>query len=322
MTTPINSFQDILDALERDPALRDALRRHILTEDILALPAQLKALTDAVEALVIEFKWLRADHEELKAEVGELRAGQEELRAGQQELKAEVGELRAGQQELKAEVGELRAGQEELKAEVGELRAGQEELKAEVGELRAGQQELKAEVGELRTGQDQLRTDVADLRAGQQELRTTVGRMGGDVSRLLGINYEGKATTFAPRMARRILGLTNPTVVAMGWANNMALPLPEADQAAERGDITWDEADDIVRADVIVSATSQEGTPVYVLAEISITVQEKDRDRARRRAALLEKATGVTTIPAVIGISEEAPESDSGIVFFQFDPDA
>ncbi len=315
MTTPINSFQDILDALERDPALRDALRRHILTEDILALPAQVKALTDAVEALVIEFKWLRADHEELKAEVGELRAGQEELRAGQQELKAEVGELRAGQEEL-------RAGQQELKAEVGELRAGQQELKAEVGELRAGQQELKAEVGELRTGQDQLRTDVADLRAGQQELRTTVGRMGGDVSRLLGINYEGKATTFAPRMARRILGLTNPTVVAMGWANNMALPLPEADQAAERGDITWDEADDIVRADVIVSATSQEGTPVYVLAEISITVQEKDRDRARRRAALLEKATGVTTIPAVIGISEEAPESDSGIVFFQFDPDA
>ena len=280
MTTPINSFQDILDALERDPALRDALRRHILTEDILALPAQVKALTDAVEALVIEFKWLRADHEELKAEVGELRAGQEELRAGQQELKAEVGELRAGQQEL------------------------------------------KAEVGELRTGQDQLRTDVADLRAGQQELRTTVGRMGGDVSRLLGINYEGKATTFAPRMARRILGLTNPTVVAMGWANNMALPLPEADQAAERGDITWDEADDIVRADVIVSATSQEGTPVYVLAEISITVQEKDRDRARRRAALLEKATGVTAIPAVIGFSEEAPDSDSGIVFFQFDPDA
>ena len=252
MTTPVNNFQDILDAMERDPALRDALRRYILTEELLALPAQVKALTEAVEALVSETR--------------ELRAGQEELRADQEQLRTEVGELRVGQEQLRAEVGELSEG--------------------------------------------------------QQELRTNVGRMGGDVSRLLGTNYEGKATRFAPRMARRNLGLANPTVVAMGWANNMALPLPEADRAAERGDITWDEADDIVKADVIVSATDQDGAQLYVLAEISITVQERDRGRAHRRAVLLERATGVTTIPVVIGISEESPEGDSAVAFWQFDPDA
>ena len=223
--------------MEQDPALRDALRRYVLTEEILALPAQVKALTEAVEALVSETR---------------------------------------------------------------ELRAGQEQLRAAVGELRE-------EVGELRTG--------------QQELRTDLGRMGGDVSRLLGTNYEGKATQFAPRMARRKLGLTNPTVVAMGYANNMVLLLPEADQAAERGDITWDEADDIVRADVIVSGAHQDGTQRYVLAEISITVQENDRARAQRSAGLLERATGVKTIPVVIGISEGAPAGDLGAAFWEFDPD-
>ena len=237
MTTPINSFQDILDAMERDPALRDALRRYILTDQMLALPAQVHTLTEAVEAL--------------------------------------VGEARA-----------QRTEQELLRTEVGELRKGQEQVRAEIGELRAN-----------------------------------VGRMGGDVSRLLGTNYEGKATRFAPRMARRILGLANPTVVAMGWANNMALPLPEADQAAERGDITWDEADDLVKADVIVAATDQDGGQRYVLAEISITVQENDRARALRRANALQKATGVTTIPVVIGISEEAPSGDTGVAFWHFDPD-
>ena len=252
MTIPINNFQDILDAMERDPALRDALRRYILTDEILALPAQVKALTDAVEALVNESR-------------------------------------------------ELRAGQEQLRADVAELRT-------DVSELRAGQEELRAEVGELREG--------------QQELRTNVGRMGGDVSRLLGTNYAGKATRFAPRMARRNLGLANPTVVAMGWANNMTLLLPEADQAAEKGDITWDQADDIVKADVIVRATGQDGKAVYVLAEISITVQERDRARAHRRAGLLEKATGVPTIPVVIGIDEESPEGDAGVAFWQFDPEA
>ena len=51
MTTPINTFQDILDAMERDPALLDALRRHILTDDLLELPAQFKALVETVAAL-------------------------------------------------------------------------------------------------------------------------------------------------------------------------------------------------------------------------------------------------------------------------------
>ena len=34
MTSPINDFQDILNAIERDPPLRDALRRHILTAQL------------------------------------------------------------------------------------------------------------------------------------------------------------------------------------------------------------------------------------------------------------------------------------------------
>ena len=42
MTTPINTFEDILDAMERDPALRDALRRHILTDELLQVPLRLE----------------------------------------------------------------------------------------------------------------------------------------------------------------------------------------------------------------------------------------------------------------------------------------
>ena len=41
MPTPIESFEDILEALEHNPALRDALRRHILSQELLQLPVQL-----------------------------------------------------------------------------------------------------------------------------------------------------------------------------------------------------------------------------------------------------------------------------------------
>ena len=42
MTTPINTFEDILDAMGRDPALRDTLRRHILTDELLQMPLRLE----------------------------------------------------------------------------------------------------------------------------------------------------------------------------------------------------------------------------------------------------------------------------------------
>ena len=42
MTTSINTFEDILDAMERDPALRDTLRRHILTDELLQMPLRLE----------------------------------------------------------------------------------------------------------------------------------------------------------------------------------------------------------------------------------------------------------------------------------------
>lgn len=50
--TEIRNFQDILDALENNPSYVDALRRHLLTQDLLDLPkqmAELRILTVFVE---------------------------------------------------------------------------------------------------------------------------------------------------------------------------------------------------------------------------------------------------------------------------------
>ena len=142
-----------------------------------------------------------------------------------------------------------------------------------------------------------------------------------DLGRLVGEGYREKVAPFAHRLVRRNLGLGNAVVVAMNLGSSTPLELSEVDEAAGRGDITWDEADDLVMADVVVRGTGQDGAEVYVVAEISITVQEQDRVRAQRRAAMLERATGVTTIPVVIGIREETPEGDAGVAFWQFDPD-
>ena len=51
MTIPVNTFQDILSALEQNPDLRDQLRTHILTEELLQLPAQFVLLRQDVDEL-------------------------------------------------------------------------------------------------------------------------------------------------------------------------------------------------------------------------------------------------------------------------------
>ena len=79
MTTPVNTFQDILDALEQNPALRDQLRNYILTEELLQLPAQ--------------FVLLRADVDELKSGQARLEEGQACLQAGQVRLEARMDRL-------------------------------------------------------------------------------------------------------------------------------------------------------------------------------------------------------------------------------------
>ena len=72
------------DAVERDPALRDALN-YILTDEILSLPAQVNALTDAVD--VSETRDLRAGQRlrmtyRKSGRITELRAGQEHTQDG------------------------------------------------------------------------------------------------------------------------------------------------------------------------------------------------------------------------------------------------
>ena len=216
MTTPINTFQDILDAMERDPALLDALRRHILTDDLLELPAQVKALTETVTTLAETVKALTQDAKETKA---------------------------------------------------------------------------------------------------------NMARMGGHLSNLMGTNYESAVARITDRLARRHLSVRNPAVVARAKGANATSPLPAGDQAAEAGRMSWDEADELALSDVIVASISEDGEDVFVVAEISMTVQQLDRGNAARRANILQRATGTPTIPVTIGVSQELPALAPAPAFIACDPE-
>ena len=86
MTTPINDFQDILDAIERNPALRDALRRHILTDELLQMPVRLERVEEDIGVI--------------KGDVATLKEDVSTLKEGQARLEGDVGTLKEGQARL------------------------------------------------------------------------------------------------------------------------------------------------------------------------------------------------------------------------------
>ena len=244
--TNINTFEEILQAMERNPALRDAMRRHILTEELLQLPTQVSRM--------------ETDLTDLKADVTELKEGQARLEEGQTRLETDV----------------------------------------------AG----------LKEGQARLETDVAGLKEGQ-------ARMSGQLSNIIGSDYERQAARLAVRRMRQQFGLSRIEML-------QAITVPDKldltnllDQANETGAISQEEADDMELADLALRGLESEGREVHVVAEVSLTVQDEDVQRAARRAAIMARATGGTVHPAVIGesISSTALEAAGReqIIFIQLD---
>ena len=264
--TPIYTFADILAAMEHNPELRSAMRQHILDLEFQQLPAEMQELRQIVAEL----------RQTLHDFIASANARFDRLEAGQAELRSDVAELKAGQEEHTARLERLEAGQ-------AELRSGQEELRSDVAELKSGQ-------AELREGQAQHTARLDRLESGQRSMQ-------GDLNRLKGRDYERRVTRLAMSLAAHYLGAPDPQVV---WSetnqdNTELSRLLRA--AAKAGRITIDEAMMVENADIVLS----DGAGGYCLAEVSITLDDSDITRARRRADLLAQAVNAPAQAFVIG---------------------
>ena len=152
-------------------------------------------------------------------------------------------------------------------------------------------------------------------------LRTDVNRISGQVANLTGSDYESKAIEQSRRMVRGRLGMDKATVI---FATRWDASEFEADvlvPAVRAGHITRQQADQLENADSIVRCEDQDGNVVCAVIEISVTVQDDDRSRAAERAQIFNRATGMTTMPFVVGQEqEEAAPGSPDVPFLQYIP--
>ncbi len=226
----------LLTALKSDPVARDAIRREVLTEDLLALPGQVERLAARTDARFAE-----------------------------------------------------------LGAALAQLTSRMDQLTERVEQLTSRMDQLTERMDQLTERVDQLATQMAELVAQVRALTTAQHRMGGEVSRLVGAEYEAWALRTA-RPVARALGAPPAQVHPISVGALDAL-LTAAEDA---GVLEPDAADDLALANGIFVWEPGEGSPpVYAVVEVSVTAKDGDVERAVARANLLAK-TGVASRAVVL----------------------
>ena len=331
--TPINNFDDILSAMEQDPALREALRNHVLGEEFMQLPAIARRQEELITLVINRQMELASTLQNLAEQIsGYALASSRVITTTverQDRIEADVAELKAGQAQLAASVQELLESQSRTETNIAELRAGQDRMdsrqdrmETNIAELRAGQDRMDSRQDRMDSRQDRMdsrqdrmETNIAELKAGQDRMDSRQDRMEGDITELkagqtrmegqlnnlTGTDYERKVAKRAPRAARRYLGLRQASVV-------YGITVPDDNRiadllhrATEAGTITDEQAEELERADLILSGVFSDDELSYAVAEVSVTIDEHDVDRARSRARILQDASRALAKAAVIG---------------------
>ena len=212
-----------------------------------------------------------------------------------------VARLAEAVAELTVIVQGIAERQERTEADVAELKTGQARLEAGQAELKAGQARHDADISDLKAGQARHDTDIAELKAGQARLEDSQRRMQSDINRLSGSEYERRIARSLRRNSRRHFGVRNGELVqSITIPNNHHIP-DLLDQAYSEGIIESHEADEAELADIVILGQDTHDQPAYVVIEASVTVEEQDIIRARERAAIINRATGVPTAAATCG---------------------
>ena len=161
--TTINTFEDILEVMERNPALRDAMRRQVLTEGQTELSASVARLTEGQAELHASVARLTEGQAELHASVARLTEGQAELHASVARLTEGQARLTEGQAKLAEGQAELHASIARLVEEQVRLTRGQSRMSGELSNLTGSNYERRASRVALRRVKRHLNIDPAEI---------------------------------------------------------------------------------------------------------------------------------------------------------------
>ena len=259
----INTPEDLLRVLSENAEWKAAVRREILTEELLNLPARFDRFVEQQQGFNAEQQGFNAEQQGFNAE-------QQGFNAEQRRFNAEQLGFNAEQRRFNAEQLEFNAEQRRFNAEQLEFNEQQRQFNAE-------QREINARVDSFMT-----RTDRA------------IERLGRDISNMRADYARNNAVREAPGIA---LNMGFRLVSTLGYGDLLELAL-----AGDTSDLTPGEVNSFRRADLVIAAVAADGATQYIAVEISYTADERDTNRALRNARLLTRFTGHPAHAAIASV--------------------
>ncbi len=162
--TPINNFDDILSAMEQDPALREALRNHVLGEEFMQLPAIARRQEELITLVINRQMELASTLRNLAEQISGYALASSRV----------ITTTVERQDHMEADIAELKAGQAQLAASVQELLESQSRTETNIAELKAGQDRMDSRQDRMDSRQDRMEGDITELKAGQTRRRFSV----------------------------------------------------------------------------------------------------------------------------------------------------
>ena len=249
------------------------------------------ALDRLAEAQARTEEELRQYREASEARFARIEAALDRLSEAQAQTEARLREL-AEAQERYREASEARFAR--IEAALDRLSEAQAQTEARLRELAEAQAQTEARLRELAEAQERYQ-EASEARFARieavleqvvvqiQKLTDRTGKLEG---RLLELTYQQKAGSYFGHLLRRPRAF---------------LPAEIEDQL--EGRITQEEFRELLAVDLLVSGRPRhlaEAPQVWLVVEISATVDRHDVERARQRADLLRRA-GLRAIPTVAG---------------------
>ena len=117
-TERIDTFDDLVSVLDRNPDYQRRLRQRFLDEEFLQLPAQTRALTERVNA---HTEQIRALTERVNANTEQIRANTEQIQALTERVNANTEQISANTEQIRALTEQVKELVQQMKAVVAQL---------------------------------------------------------------------------------------------------------------------------------------------------------------------------------------------------------
>jgi hypothetical protein len=176
---------------------------------------------------------------------------------------------------------------DQLEAALARLADAQAQTQADLGVLTQRVDTLTQRLDTLTQRVDQL-TDALRILTGEVKvLKDHVGNLRGDN---LERRYREHASAYFSQILSRMHTLSSDEIDAV------------ITDAEDSGAVPFDAGKDVRGADIILRGRRRDTqSDAYLVIEVSTTIDKSDVERAKRRADLLARATGLSSLPAVAG---------------------